>query len=140
MLAERADTTKKTLEDIERSGRLSLGMLERIADALGVEAPVLLGPPTALEPDDFVPPFPLITVQQAAERLDCHPSNVSRLVREGRLPFIKRGWRVFVDAEAVEARRRQSTAREHESTEPGAASNGRVQETVPTEPSYRAAD
>ena len=125
MLAERAHTTKKTLEDIERTGNLSLRMLERIAEALGVEAQLLLSSPAALGPDDFVPPFPIITVQEAATRLGCHPSNVNRLVREGRLPAIKRGWRVYVDADAVEARRRQQTPQP---------------DTVPTDPSYRAAD
>lgn len=54
------------------------------------------------------PPF---TVREAAKIIGCHPSNIRHLIRRGRLPHIKRGWQLFVDAQAVESYQRSNRRR-----------------------------
>lgn len=43
------------------------------------------------------------TIQEAAELIGCHPSNIKYLIGVKRLPAFKRGYQWFVDSEAVEA-------------------------------------
>ena len=38
----------------------------------------------------------LLTVEEVAELLQCHPDSVRRMMRQGRLPAVKVGWRWYV--------------------------------------------
>lgn len=52
----------------------------------------------------------LLTTQEAAERMRCHPETIRRAVRSGSLPARHFGGKWLIDEEALEAPRPQRVA------------------------------
>jgi len=45
----------------------------------------------------------LLTVEEVAELLQVHPDSVRRMMRQGRLPAVKIGWRWYVRRDVLDA-------------------------------------
>jgi excisionase family DNA binding protein len=111
-LGARAGTTKKVIEGIERAAYSpTLEQLEGIANALELDVVDLIERAGKREPAfTSAPPAPYtMTVNEVAETLGRPRTTVTSLVRAGKLPAIKHGWRTFIDAGAVERLRQTPT-------------------------------
>jgi excisionase family DNA binding protein len=72
-------------------------------------------PPAVPIPEDAE----LVTVREAAAVLGVSIAYIYQLVRAGKLPSVRRGWRVLIPKAAVEARRLT-----HQGTRPGGSRTG----------------
>ncbi len=109
MLAGRAGLTKKVIENIERASYSpTLQQLNAVSAALNIDLIALLKRADSAAHENLDrPPAPYtMTVREASARLGRPRTTVASLVRSGRLPAVKYGWRVYVDARAVEREHR----------------------------------